>query len=149
MFDRAASLMVARLKHGASSSYSSAQRALRRHRDALNSDMTMEFGKIPDFLRQIELSNPDSTSQMETSSEGIFEWAFLCLGAAKNAFAFCRPMIIADACHIKNNFGGVIMAASAHDGDDHIVPLAIGLFSIENDPPIIYCIPLIKIILND
>ncbi len=42
-------------------------------------------------------------------------------------------MIIADACHIKNEFGEVIMAASAHDGDGQIVPLAIGLFSIENE----------------
>ncbi len=104
-----------------------------QHRDALNSDMNMEFGKMPDFLRQIELSNPDSISQMETSSEGIFEGAFLCLGAAKNPFIHSRPMIIADACHIKNKFGGVIMAASAHDGDGHIVLLAIAVFSIENE----------------
>jgi hypothetical protein len=124
---------VTRFKHGATSTYSTAWRAVQAHRDVIHNTEATSFGKLPQLLSQIEAVNPGSTTYCAASEEGKFDRAFLCLGVMKNAFAHCRPMLIVDACHIKTKFGGVIMAASAHDGDGHLVPLAIGLYAIENE----------------
>ncbi|KAH9265704.1 hypothetical protein BASA83_010992 [Batrachochytrium salamandrivorans] len=118
---------LACLKHGATSSYSSAWRALQCHRQDINKADVISFGQIPYFLHGIEIANSGSTTYVTATSEGIFDNGFLCLGPMRNAFNQCRPMLIVDACHIKSKYGGVIMAASAHDGDNHIIPIAIGL----------------------
>ncbi|KAH9273261.1 hypothetical protein BASA83_004553 [Batrachochytrium salamandrivorans] len=124
---------LACLKHGVTSSYSSAWRALQSHRQDINKADVMSFGQIPYPLHEIEIANSGSTTYVAATSEGIFDNAFLCLGPMRNAFNHCRPMLIVDACHIKSKYGGVIMAASAHDGDNHIIPIAIGLYNIENE----------------
>ncbi|KAH6581233.1 hypothetical protein BASA60_002510 [Batrachochytrium salamandrivorans] len=106
---------LACLKHGATSSYSSAWRALQCHRQDINKADVISFGQIPYFLHGIEIANSGSTTYVTATSEGIFDNGFLCLGPMRNAFNQCRPMLIVDACHIKSKYGGVIMAASAHD----------------------------------
>ncbi|KAH6601447.1 hypothetical protein BASA50_001590 [Batrachochytrium salamandrivorans] len=101
---------LARLKHGATSSYSSAWRALQCHREDINKANVISFGQIPYFLHEIEIANPGSTTYVAATyvaatSEGIFDNAFLCLGPMRNAFNNCRPMLIVDACHIKKQMG--------------------------------------------
>jgi zinc finger SWIM domain-containing protein 3 len=126
-------LKAACIKHGASVSYSTAWRAMQAHRDAIANADALSFGKIPHLLEKIEELNDGSTTDFEVAEDGAFVRAFLCLGAAKESFVHCRPMLIVDACHIKNRYGGVIMAASAHDGEGQIIPLAIALAAIENE----------------
>ncbi|KAH6588972.1 hypothetical protein BASA50_010392 [Batrachochytrium salamandrivorans] len=76
---------LARLKHGATSSYSSAWRALQCHRQDINKADVISFGQIPYFLHEIEIANPGSTTYVAATSEGIFDNAFLCLGPMRNA----------------------------------------------------------------
>jgi MULE transposase domain/SWIM zinc finger len=44
----------------------------------------------------------------------------------------CKPIIMLDACHIKNSFSGCVFAASSVDGEGAIVNIAFGLASVEN-----------------
>ncbi|KAH6564375.1 hypothetical protein BASA50_003944 [Batrachochytrium salamandrivorans] len=73
---------LARLKHGVTFSYSSAWRALQCHRQDINKADVISFGQIPYFLHEIEIEIANSGS---TTSEGIFDNAFLCLGPMGNA----------------------------------------------------------------
>ncbi|KAH9250119.1 hypothetical protein BASA81_012071 [Batrachochytrium salamandrivorans] len=97
---------LARLKHGVTSSYSFAWRALQSHRQDINKADVISFGQIPYFLHEIEIANPGLTTYVAAISEGIFDNAFLCLGPMRNAFNHCQPMLIVDACHIKSKYGG-------------------------------------------
>ncbi|KAH6560956.1 hypothetical protein BASA60_000178 [Batrachochytrium salamandrivorans] len=76
---------LARLKYGATFSYSSAWRALQFHRQDINKADVISFGQIPYFLHEIEIANPGSTTYVAATSEGIFDNAFLCLGPMGNA----------------------------------------------------------------
>ncbi|KAH9248884.1 hypothetical protein BASA81_013448 [Batrachochytrium salamandrivorans] len=49
---------LARLKYGATFSYSSAWRALQFHRQDINKADVISFGQIPYFLHEIEIANP-------------------------------------------------------------------------------------------
>ncbi|KAH6601458.1 hypothetical protein BASA50_001601 [Batrachochytrium salamandrivorans] len=61
---------LARLKHGATSSCSSAWRALQSHREDINKADVISFGQIPYFLHEIEIANPGSTTYVAATSEG-------------------------------------------------------------------------------
>ncbi|KAH9252765.1 hypothetical protein BASA81_009275 [Batrachochytrium salamandrivorans] len=93
---------LACLKHGATFSYSFAWRALQSHRQDISKADVISFGQIPYFLHEIEIANPGSTTYVAATSEGIFSSAFLCLRPMRNAFNYCRPMLIVDACHIQS-----------------------------------------------
>ncbi|KAH6587010.1 hypothetical protein BASA50_000057 [Batrachochytrium salamandrivorans] len=76
---------LARLKHGATFSYSSAWRALQCHCQDISKADVISFGQIPYFLHEIEIANPGSTAYAAATSESIFDNAFLCLGPMRNA----------------------------------------------------------------
>ncbi|KAK2643215.1 hypothetical protein Ddye_024978 [Dipteronia dyeriana] len=44
----------------------------------------------------------------------------------------CRPLIGLDGCHLSGKFGGVLLAATALDGDNCIIPIAINIYESEN-----------------
>ncbi|KAH6583290.1 hypothetical protein BASA60_001514 [Batrachochytrium salamandrivorans] len=60
---------LARLKHGATFSYSSAWRALQCHRQDINKADVISFGQIPYFLHEIEIANSGSTTYVAATSE--------------------------------------------------------------------------------
>jgi hypothetical protein len=55
------------------------------------------------------------------------------LDACKRGFlAGCRPIIGIDGCHIKNRFGGVMLAAVGVDPNDCIFPIALAIVEVED-----------------
>ncbi|KAH6595328.1 hypothetical protein BASA61_003824 [Batrachochytrium salamandrivorans] len=126
---------LARLKHGVACSYSSAWRAMQCYRQDISKADVISFGQIPYFLHEIEIANPGSTTYVAATSEGIFDNAFLCLGPMRNAFNQCRPMLIADACHIEKQIGVVLSWQLVHMMViiTSFQSIAIGLYDIENE----------------
>ncbi|XP_058765308.1 uncharacterized protein LOC131638780 [Vicia villosa] len=62
----------------------------------------------------------------------IFERIYVCLEACKAAFAHtCRPLIGLDACFLKGEFGGQLMAAVGKDGNNQIYPIAYAVVEAE------------------
>ena len=43
------------------------------------------------------------------------------------------PLLFVDACHIKNEYNGIILAACSIDGNGQLVPIAYGIADIENN----------------
>jgi len=62
----------------------------------------------------------------------LFTRSFVCLIASQVSFGQCLPIIVLDACSIKNRFKGVVMAACTIDGAGQLVPLAFATCGIEN-----------------
>jgi hypothetical protein len=106
------------------------------------------FQLISNFLRHLEILNPGSHVSLEALADGqTFYRTFLCLKAATNAFEFCRPIIVLDACHIKSQYKGIIMSACSHDGEGHIVPLAIAIGDKEDQTNWMYFVTHLKLVI--
>jgi transposase-like protein len=57
----------------------------------------------------------------------------MALDACKRGFLEgCRPIIGIDGCHIKNRFGGVMLAAVGVDPNDCIFPIALAIVEVED-----------------
>ncbi|KAL0891482.1 hypothetical protein Bca101_015465 [Brassica carinata] len=55
------------------------------------------------------------------------------LGASIEGFRAMRKVLIVDATHLKNVYGGVLFVATAQDPDHHHYPIAFGVADGEND----------------
>jgi hypothetical protein len=67
------------------------------------------------------------------AKNGLFENCYMSLDACKRGFlAGCRPIIVIASCHIKNRFGGVMLAAVGVDLNDCIFHLAIAIVEVED-----------------
>lgn len=61
----------------------------------------------------------------ESDGGPVFERIYICLEACKAAFATtCRPLIDLDACFLKGEHGGQLMAAVGKDGNNQMMPIA-------------------------
>ena len=61
-----------------------------------------------------------------------FKRLFLCPGVLAMSINYCKPVVIVDACHLRSQYGGVVMSACVNDGENQIVPIAIAIIDIEN-----------------
>jgi hypothetical protein len=91
------------------------------------------FEKIEDYLRKLATVNEGTHYVLERRDNGIVYRAFLCLGYAAKAAESCFPVIVNDACHMRSQYGGMIMAANVLDGEKQIVPLAIAVVPTEDE----------------
>ena len=62
-----------------------------------------------------------------------FKRCYVCLKACKNALKFSLPLLFVDACHIKNEYNGVILGACSIDGNGQLVPIAFAIADIEDN----------------
>jgi hypothetical protein len=132
--------------HGATTTYHTAWKALNEINNEKQLEDDKSFQLISNFLRQLEILNPGSHVSLEALADGqTFYRTFLCLKAATNAFEFCRPIIVLDACHIKSQYKGIIMSACSHDGEGHIVPLAIAIGDKEDQANWMYFVTHLKL----
>lgn len=58
---------------------------------------------------------------------------FLALGASVNGFKHMCSVVIINGTHLRGKHGGCLLAASPHDGNYQVFPLAIGVVDSEND----------------
>ena len=92
--------------------------------------MKESFKKIPAFIEKVQQDGGDAV--LETH-QTIFKRCYVCLKACKNALKYTLPLIFVDACHIKNEYNGVVLAACSIDGNGQIVPIAFGIADIEDN----------------
>ena len=113
--------------------YSSAHKSLQKAKAAIEGDGVESFKLLASFLDKLKNERDAIISLKKSSINNRFLSCFLCLKPCYSAFQWCLPLIFIDACHVRSQFGGVIMMASSVDGVDEMVPLAFGLAPIENE----------------
>jgi hypothetical protein len=115
-----------------SASKSKLQRARRCALKQIHGDELAQYNLLWDFAAEIRRSNPGSTMFVNAHA-GVFQNCYMSLDACKRGFiAGCRPIIGIDGCHMKNKFGGVLLAAVGVDPNDCIYPLAIAIVEVED-----------------
>ena len=92
------------------------------------------FNALPQYCRDIERNNPDSTVVLELlTEEHRFRRMFVCYGACASGFHFCRPVLGLDGTHLKSKYQGILLAATGVDAAGALFPLAYAVVDAEND----------------
>ncbi|XP_013650732.1 uncharacterized protein LOC106355303 [Brassica napus] len=77
------------------------------------------YAKIPAYLHMIKEANPGTHTHYETNEKGIFMYLFMSFGQSVREF-YC-------------NAKGVLLVATAVDGNSNLYPIAFGVVDSEND----------------
>ncbi|XP_038983330.1 uncharacterized protein LOC120103888 isoform X2 [Phoenix dactylifera] len=96
-------------------------------------DRSLSYDRIRWYCDAIVQTNPGSITKYETI-EGRFRRLFICFHASLLGFIKgCRPLIFMDGTFIKHKNGGVLLGATAKDGNDDMFPIAYGVVDTETD----------------
>ncbi|KAH6755411.1 hypothetical protein C2S53_013452 [Perilla frutescens var. hirtella] len=110
-------------------------------------ELMREFGIHIDYSFILRTKN--IAIQMITS-DGRFKHSFLALGAYVNAFLqYARPVLVIDGTHLKGKNKRVLFVAVTKDGNEQILPVAVGLGPIEYDESWIWFLAHLHMALGD
>ena len=104
------------------------------------------FGRLSGFLKALAENNEGTTTSVSTS-DGVFQRAFLCPGMCSRAFGQTTKIAGLDACHIKARYG-VVLVLTILDGNGGIFPVAVGIAEGENTETWFWFLCLVKTALH-
>ncbi|XP_058784836.1 uncharacterized protein LOC131659698 [Vicia villosa] len=120
---------------GVKLSHDQAYRAKRKAMELVQGAGIEQFSHLRSYGQEILKSNPNSTVVIQCANSSglhVFERIYICLESCKVAFAkTCRPLIGLDACFLKGDYGGQLMAAVGRDGNNQIFPIAYAVVEAE------------------
>ncbi|KAG7579285.1 Transposase MuDR plant [Arabidopsis thaliana x Arabidopsis arenosa] len=120
-------------KLGVKISYSTALRGKRQAICDLKGSAEDSYKDINCYLYMLKKVNEGTIIYLKLDEEDKFQYLFIALGASIEGFQVMRKVIIVDATHLKNGYGGVLVFASAQDPNSHHYIIAIGVLDSEND----------------
>ncbi|KAI3837766.1 hypothetical protein MKX03_029021 [Papaver bracteatum] len=90
------------------------------------------YAKVPELCEKIKEDNPGSIDSFSRDSR-TKQFTGLCVAynASIEGYNDVRPMIGLDDFHSKGKYGGVIMSATALDGNGRLIPLAVYFTRLE------------------
>ncbi|XP_058752673.1 uncharacterized protein LOC131625861 [Vicia villosa] len=122
-------------KWGVKLSKDQAYRAKRKALELIQGAGREQFSHLRTYANELLKSNPNSTVKIQCSDSNggpTFERIYVCMEACKAAFVTtCRPSIGLDACFLKGDFGGQLIAVVGKDGNNKIMPIAYAVVEAE------------------
>ncbi|CAH9088755.1 unnamed protein product [Cuscuta epithymum] len=117
---------------GLNVSYKKAWRGKERALTSISGTNIESYGKLPTLCYMLKKTNPGSLVLLDTDKKGNFKTLFMSLGAWREGWAFCRPVISVDGSFLKAKFRGTILSACSLDANRQIFPVAFGICEREN-----------------
>ncbi|XP_019087287.1 PREDICTED: uncharacterized protein LOC109127218 [Camelina sativa] len=121
----------------------------------LQQEYAQHFAHLRGYAAEIVVSNPGSTAIVDTipNDDGevvtdVFKRFYVCLGAMKQGFYYCRPIIGIDGTFLKHAVKGCLLTAIAHDANNQIYPIAWAAVQTENADNWLWFLKLLKADLN-
>ncbi|XP_022570698.1 protein FAR1-RELATED SEQUENCE 4-like [Brassica napus] len=94
-------------------------------------------------------TNPDTVTRVVVDEANKFKYLFFALGASIEGFSAMRKVLIVDATHLKNVYGGVLIVAAAQDPDHHTYPIAFGVADGEKNDSWMWFMEQLKSVIGD
>ena len=91
------------------------------------------YKAIPQYIADIEQTNPNSLATIESTTENRFKRVFICFGASAMGFSHCRPVLSLDTTHLKTRYQGILLAATGMDALGKLFPVAFAVVVAENN----------------
>ncbi|XP_059291949.1 uncharacterized protein LOC132045375 [Lycium ferocissimum] len=118
---------------GVDVNYMEAYRAKEKAMTELRGEPADSYKKLPAYVYILDKTYPGSHIRMHKSPENEFLYLFVALYAFIKGFDWCRPIVVVDGSHLKQEYNGTSVSASTLDGARNILPLAYGVIDSEND----------------
>ncbi|XP_073014569.1 uncharacterized protein [Primulina eburnea] len=99
----------------------------------LRGDPEESYRTLPAYLFVVKQVNKDTITHLETDSSGRFKYMFLAYGVCISGFRRMRKVIAIDGTFLKKKYRGVLLLATAQDGDLHQYPIAWAVVDSENE----------------
>ncbi|XP_013617926.1 PREDICTED: uncharacterized protein LOC106324513 [Brassica oleracea var. oleracea] len=108
------------------------------------------YVKIPKYLQMMKKTNHGSHTSYETDKDGRFRFLFISFGQCVRGFyRAIRKVIVLDGTFFKSKFKGILLVATALDGNSNLYPLAFGVVDSENDRSWDWFIRQLKLVIAD
>ncbi|GJU72391.1 transposase, MuDR, MULE transposase domain protein [Tanacetum coccineum] len=116
-------------------SYKKAWRAKNVALEYISGCPVASFAQLPYYCHILELANDGTVTHIETDDEDHFKIVFIAFGVVIRSFQYhMRPLIIIDASHLKGRYEGTNLLVVGMDGNNQIIPIAIGVSQGETGP---------------
>ncbi|KAJ9561851.1 hypothetical protein OSB04_007011 [Centaurea solstitialis] len=121
-------------QHKINVSYWQAWRAKWQAINMIEGDPEDSFTRLPLYFYNLELNNPGTQTRIVVGNDGRFVSCFCALGCSIVTFrsGLLRKVIIIDGAHLKGRYSGTMFLAIAMDGNNQVVPIAIGVAKFES-----------------
>nr|XP_043612101.1 uncharacterized protein LOC122583792 isoform X1 [Erigeron canadensis] len=120
--------------YGIDLNYSQARRAKEYAREQLLGSYKDAYSELPFFCEKIMETNPGSLATFSTKDDSSFHRLFVCFHASISGFLQgCRPLLFLDSTPLNSRYQGMLLTATAADGDDGAFPVAFAVVDEEND----------------
>ncbi|KAL6343984.1 hypothetical protein AAG906_027757 [Vitis piasezkii] len=121
-------------EYGIQLNYSQAWRAKEIAREQLQGSYKEAYSQLPFFCEKIKETNPGSFATFETKEDSSFHRLFISFHAAISGFQQgCRPLLFLDTTPLNSKYQGMLLTATAADGDDGVFPVAFAVVDAETD----------------
>ena len=121
-------------EYGIQLNYSQAWRAKEIAREQLQGSYKEAYSQLPFFCEKIKETNPGSFATFETKEDSSFHRLFISFHAAISGFQQgCRPLLFLDSTPLNSKYQGMLLTATAADGDDGVFPVAFAVVDAETD----------------
>ncbi|XP_042989569.1 uncharacterized protein LOC122316819 isoform X2 [Carya illinoinensis] len=119
-------------EYGIQLNYSQAWRAKEIAREQLQGSYKEAYNLLPFFCEKIKETNPGSVATFTTKDDSSFHRLFVSFHASMSGFQQgCRPLLFLDSTSLNSKYQGVLLSATAVDGDDGIFPIAFAVVDAE------------------
>lgn len=121
-------------EYGIQLNYSQAWRAKEIAREQLQGSYKEAYNLLPFFCERIKETNPGSVATFTTKDDSSFHRLFVAFHASISGFQQgCRSLLFIDSASLNSKYQGVLLAATAVDGDDGIFPVAFAVVDAETE----------------
>ncbi|KAJ0444640.1 putative transcription factor interactor and regulator CCHC(Zn) family [Helianthus annuus] len=120
--------------YGIELNYSQARRAKEYAREQLLGSYKDAYSELPYFCEKIMETNPGSLAKFSTHEDLSFHRLFVCFHASISGFIQgCRPLLFLDSTPLNSRYQGMLLTATAADGNDGAFPVAFAVVDEETD----------------
>ncbi|KAJ7977808.1 Protein FAR1-RELATED SEQUENCE like [Quillaja saponaria] len=121
-------------EYGIQLNYFQAWRGKEIAKEQLQGSYKKAYSQLPFFCEKIIETNPGSLATFNTKEDSSFHRLFVSFHASLFGFEQgCRPLVFLDSIPLKSKYQGTLLAATAADGDDGVLPVAFAIVDAESD----------------
>ncbi|XP_050224006.1 uncharacterized protein LOC126673784 isoform X2 [Mercurialis annua] len=121
-------------EYGIQLNYFQAWRGKEIAKEQLQGSYKEAYNQLPLFCEKIRESNPGSHATFTTKEDSSFQRLFVAFHASLYGFLQgCRPLLFLDSVPLKSKYQGMLLAATAADGNDGVFPVAFAVVDAESD----------------
>ncbi|XP_016674001.1 uncharacterized protein [Gossypium hirsutum] len=121
-------------EYGIQLNYCQAWRGKEIAKEQLQGSYKDAYGQLPFLCDKIMETNPGSLATFTTKEDSSFQRLFIAFHASLSGFVQgCRPLLFLDSIPLKSKYQGILLTATAADGNDSVFPVAFAFVDAETN----------------